>query len=69
MSKEVLNQNSNKLIQENKSQIVKIGTELGVDFSHTYSCYESDIKPCGACDSCKLRARGFAAAGIKDPVS
>ena len=57
------------LIAKNKSQIVKIGTELGVDFSHTYSCYESDSKPCGACDSCKLRARGFAAAGIKDPVS
>lgn len=57
------------LIAKNKSQIVKIGTELGVDFSHTYSCYESDSKPCGACDSCKLRARGFAAAGIKDPIS
>lgn len=57
------------LIAKNKGQIVKIGAELGVDFSHTYSCYESDSKPCGACDSCKLRARGFEAAGIKDPVS
>lgn len=56
------------LIAKNKGEIVKIGAELGVDFSHTYSCYESDEKPCGACDSCKLRARGFAQAGIKDPV-
>lgn len=57
------------LIAKNKGEIVKLGTELGVDFSHTYSCYESEDKPCGACDSCKLRARGFALAGIKDPVA
>lgn len=56
------------LIHKNKAQIVKLGEELGVDFSHTYSCYENDSKPCGACDSCKLRARGFAMAGIKDPI-
>lgn len=56
------------LIAKNKGEIVKLGAELGVDFSHTYSCYESEDAPCGACDSCKLRARGFALAGIKDPV-
>lgn len=56
------------LIHKNKAQIVKLGKELGVDFSHTYSCYENDSEPCGACDSCKLRARGFAMAGIKDPI-
>lgn len=56
------------LIAKNKGQIVEIGARLGVDFSHTYSCYERDDEPCGECDSCKLRARGFASVGIKDPI-
>ncbi len=56
------------LIHKNKAQIVKLGVQLGVNFAHTYSCYENDSRPCGACDSCKLRARGFAMAGIKDPI-
>lgn len=58
------------LISLTKAQIVKEGVRLGVDYSHTSSCYDpsEDGKPCGACDSCLLRAKGFAEAGIKDPL-
>lgn len=56
------------LVHKNKSQIVSLGLSLGVDFSHTYSCYENNQKPCKACDSCLLRARGFAMAKAKDPI-
>ena len=56
------------LVHKNKGEIVRLGLELGVDFSHTYSCYENDAKPCGACDSCLLRARGFSLAGVNDPI-
>lgn len=53
-----------------KAGIVRLGTELGVDFSLTHSCYDPDPdgRPCGQCDSCLLRARGFADAGIADPA-
>lgn len=56
------------LINKSKGEIVALGARLGVDFSHTYSCYERDDEPCGECDSCKLRARGFAEVSIKDPI-
>jgi 7-cyano-7-deazaguanine synthase len=58
------------LISLTKAQIVQEGRRLGVDFSHTSSCYDpqEDGKPCGECDSCLLRAKGFAEAGVKDPL-
>ena len=53
-----------------KAQIVKEGLRLGVDYAQTSSCYDpgEDGRPCGACDSCLLRAKGFAQAGLKDPL-
>jgi len=58
------------LISLTKAQIVQEGLRLGVDYSHTSSCYDpqDDGKPCGGCDSCLLRAKGFAEAGVKDPL-
>lgn len=61
------------LINLTKSEIIKKGTELGVDYSFTWSCYDPVAKegryiPCLRCDSCLLRARGFEEAGIKDPL-
>jgi 7-cyano-7-deazaguanine synthase len=58
------------LINLTKAQIVQEGQRLGVDYSHTSSCYDpqEDGKPCGGCDSCLLRAKGFAEAGVKDPL-
>jgi 7-cyano-7-deazaguanine synthase len=51
-----------------KAQIVRLGVEFGAPLEHTWSCYEGGDLPCGACDSCLLRAKGFAGAGIKDPL-
>lgn len=58
------------LIELSKADIILRGTELGVDFSQTISCYDADNKgrACGVCDSCRLRAEGFIAAGIPDPT-
>ena len=61
------------LINLTKSAIIMKGTELGVDYSLTWSCYDPVQKhghyvPCLRCDSCLLRARGFEEAGIKDPL-
>ncbi|HTU24225.1 MAG TPA: 7-cyano-7-deazaguanine synthase QueC [Pirellulales bacterium] len=58
------------LIQMTKAQIIRRGTELGVDYSLTHSCYDPDEdgKPCGHCDACYLRAKGFAEAGVRDPA-
>lgn len=58
------------LIRMTKAEIVRTGLELGVDFSLTSSCYDPspDGKPCGACDSCVLRKKGFAEAGVEDPL-
>jgi 7-cyano-7-deazaguanine synthase len=58
------------LITLTKAQIIAKGLELGVDYSLTHSCYDpaADGSPCRACDSCLLRARGFAEAGAQDPV-
>ena len=49
-----------------KAEIVKLGASLGVPFELTWSCYAGGEKPCGHCDSCKLRAKGFAEAGVRD---
>lgn len=54
------------LMDLSKEDIVKLGVKLGVPFELTWSCYSGGEKPCGYCDSCKLRARGFAEAGVKD---
>jgi 7-cyano-7-deazaguanine synthase len=58
------------LINLSKAQIIQRGTALGVDYSQTVSCYQADEdgRACGICDSCRLRAEGFAAAGISDPT-
>ncbi|AKJ98675.1 7-cyano-7-deazaguanine synthase [Pseudomonas fluorescens] len=53
-----------------KADIVKAGVKLGVDYGLTVSCYQADDqgRACGKCDSCRLRAEGFAAAGVSDPT-
>jgi 7-cyano-7-deazaguanine synthase len=58
------------LIDLTKAAIVRRGVALGLDYGLTHSCYdpESDGGPCGRCDSCALRARGFAEAGVADPL-
>lgn len=58
------------LIEMNKSQIIRKGIELGVDYSLTHSCYDPSVsgEACGECDSCLLRLKGFSEAGVKDPV-
>jgi 7-cyano-7-deazaguanine synthase len=58
------------LMKLSKADIARAGVELGVDFSQTVSCYKADAagRACGHCDACKLRADGFAAAGIPDPT-
>ena len=56
------------LIHNNKAQIIKIGSALGVPFELTWSCYRGKRAPCGKCDSCYFRAKGFREAGIKDPL-
>lgn len=58
------------LISLTKAQIIQEGLRLGVDYSQTSGCYEPDEdgRPCGACDSCLLRSKGFAEAGVKDPL-
>src|SRR5579863_4415553 len=58
------------LMQMTKAQIIKRGRELGVDYGLTSSCYDpaADGKPCGQCDSCFLRRKGFSENGIDDPL-
>lgn len=58
------------IIDMTKAQIISAGTELGVDYSLTHSCYDPDSRgrSCGRCDSCRLRLKGFAEAGLKDPI-
>ena len=58
------------LIDLSKADIIRRGTALGVDYGLTVSCYDPDAegRPCGHCDSCQLRARGFAEAGLPDPA-
>ncbi|MGL5270157.1 MAG: 7-cyano-7-deazaguanine synthase QueC [Selenomonadaceae bacterium] len=52
-----------------KKDIVLLGTELKAPLEYTHSCYNGGEKACGTCDSCQLRLKGFAEAGIKDPVA
>jgi 7-cyano-7-deazaguanine synthase len=58
------------LIQLSKADIIRKGLALGVDYAQTSSCYDpgSDGRPCGRCDSCQLRAKGFAEVGVEDPL-
>ncbi len=58
------------LLRLGKGDIVRLGLSLGLDYSLTWSCYDPDAagRPCQACDSCLLRARGFAEAGVPDPL-
>lgn len=58
------------LLRMTKADIVRKAVELGVDLSRTTSCYDpsGDGAPCGACDACVLRAKGFAEAGLEDPA-
>jgi 7-cyano-7-deazaguanine synthase len=56
------------LINRNKAQIVSLGAELGVPFGLTWSCYQGEKRPCGRCDSCYFRAKGFKKAGLTDPL-
>jgi 7-cyano-7-deazaguanine synthase len=53
-----------------KAEIVREGGRLGVDYALTVSCYQADCdgRACGLCDSCRLRAKGFAEAGVPDPT-
>ena len=58
------------LIHLSKAQIIRKGTELGVDYSLTVSCYDPDMRgyACGRCDSCRIRRLGFHEAGVADPT-
>lgn len=58
------------LIEMQKAEIILTGARLGVDYALTTSCYDPDAqgRACGRCDSCRLRAAGFAAAGVPDPT-
>ena len=59
------------LIELTKAQIIRRGVALGVDFGLTHSCYDPDPAgvSCGECDACQLRLRGFAEAGLPDPLT
>ncbi len=58
------------LLALSKAEIIRLGTDLGVDYGLTVSCYQADSggRACGVCDSCRLRAQGFREAGIADPT-
>ena len=55
------------LIECTKSEIIRIGLRLDAPLALTWSCYRGGDEPCGTCDACALRARGFADAGVDDP--
>lgn len=59
------------LLHLSKAEIIRLGVKLGLDYGLTRSCYDPDPDgaPCGRCDSCRLRAAGFEAAGILDPLA
>lgn len=58
------------LLHLSKAEIIRLGSQLGVDYALTVSCYQADVqgRACGICDSCRFRRQGFAEAGVKDPT-
>lgn len=58
------------LMEWSKAEIIRRGTELGVDYGQTVSCYQADHqgRACGRCDACRFRAQGFREAGVNDPT-
>jgi 7-cyano-7-deazaguanine synthase len=58
------------LIHMSKAEIIRAGSELGVNYALTHSCYnpDSEGRACGSCDSCVLRLKGFCDAGLQDPA-
>ncbi len=56
------------VLNKSKSEIIKMGLSLGVNFALTWSCYKGGKSPCGKCDSCYFRRRGFQELGILDPA-
>ena len=54
------------LVNKSKAEIVKLGQKLGVPLELTWSCYRGGVKPCGECESCYFRAKGFSQAGIRE---
>lgn len=56
------------LVHKTKAQIIKLGIKLKVPYQFTWSCYRGGARPCGTCDSCLLRAKGFREAGRPDPA-
>lgn len=56
------------LLHVSKAGTIRLGLQLGVDYALTWSCYQGGEQPCGVCDSCRLRAAAFAAAGVADPL-
>jgi 7-cyano-7-deazaguanine synthase len=58
------------LIQWSKAEIIRAGVKLGIDYAQTVSCYRANAqgRACGRCESCRIRAAGFAAAGVADPT-
>jgi len=58
------------ILHMSKAEIIRTGTQLGVDYSLTHSCYDPDPqgRSCGRCDSCRLRLKGFSEAGLQDPI-
>lgn len=56
------------LIDKTKAGIVRLAVDLGAPLAETWSCYRGGERPCGRCDSCRLRAKGFAEAGVTDPA-
>lgn len=55
-------------VKKTKAQIIRLGLKLKVPYQLTWSCYKGKKRPCGKCDSCVLREKGFSALGIKDPA-
>jgi 7-cyano-7-deazaguanine synthase len=56
------------IISLSKAEIVQWGRDLAAPLEHTWTCYQSGAVPCAVCDSCLLRAKGFASAGYADPL-
>ncbi len=56
------------LVKKSKTDIIRLGLKLGVPYELTWSCYEGSRRPCGSCDSCRLRANGFLELRLDDPV-